>query len=157
MALALVRRIVHRDEQALSNCTLPRKRYVAIPCPVSFPRRHTFEQLPLAVANDRLSKHRKQPVVKLSQPLVDGFFGRANQMRRDALRPAVELTLMEKPQTRRQKTDDRCRLVNLRSKGSRRPRLVVVLEKARHLVLIIKPRVKVLSHWSCVSFSETVV
>jgi hypothetical protein len=57
---------------------------------------------------------------------------------------SLELPLMEEAQARRQEGDDRRRLMLRPGKFGRCPRLVVVFEKARKLVLIIEPGEKVI-------------
>ena len=65
VTLALVGPIVHRHQQPIPTRALPGKGQEAIPGPVAFPGGSTFEQLPLAIAHDRLAENGKQPVVKL--------------------------------------------------------------------------------------------
>jgi hypothetical protein len=76
-----MRRVVHRHQQPLASRALPGKGQKAISGPVAFPGRRAVEQLPLAVAHDRLTQHGQQPVVKLFQPLVDGFVRTSNYRR----------------------------------------------------------------------------
>ena len=65
VTLALVGPIVHCHQQPIPTRALPNKGQEAIPGPVAFPGGSTFEQLPLAMAHDRLPENGKQPVVKL--------------------------------------------------------------------------------------------
>ena len=69
-------------------------------------------------------------------------------MHRDANVRALELTLVEKAQARRQKGDNCRRCVLWPRKLSRRARLVMVFEKARELVLIIEAGQQVVVDWS---------
>src|SRR5271166_4248202 len=59
-------------------------------------------------------------------------------MGRDSFLSPVELPLMEEPQTRGKKRDDRRGFVYFRSERCRCPRLIVVFEKAGQLSLIIE-------------------
>ena len=98
MALALVGGIIHYHEQSLGIGALPGKSHEAIPCPVAVPGRNAFEQLPVAVANNRIAQHRKQPIVELLKLLIDRLLWPANQMRRDAFLSPFELSLVKEAQ-----------------------------------------------------------
>ena len=64
MALALVRRIVHRHQQPLVISVLPGKNQETIPGPIASPSGNAFEQLPVAATHDFVAQHAKQLVVK---------------------------------------------------------------------------------------------
>ena len=65
VALAPDRRIVHCCQQPFPTGPMPGERQEAIPCPVAFPGRDAFEQLPTALAQQRLAEQGDQPVVQL--------------------------------------------------------------------------------------------
>src|SRR6267142_1550021 len=113
--------------------------------PVSLPGRSAFEQLPVALANDRVSQHRQQSLVELLQIRVGGLGRTTTQVRRNPCPASLELSLMEEPQTWRQERDDSRRLVHAWWKR-RGPRLVVVFEKTGHLVPVIESGVEMLAH-----------
>src|SRR5262249_50125159 len=92
-----------------------------------------------------------------NQHLIDRLFWSTTKMRRNPFSPALELSLMEKTQTRRQKRDDRRRLVNSRRECGRSSRLVVVFQKASQLVLIIQPRPEMLAHRPRVAVTQAIV
>src|ERR1700730_18106325 len=116
--LALVGGIVDGGHERFALRSLPAENQEAIVRRVPFPGRGAFKQLPLAVANARLTKHGKQAVVKLFQLLIDGFLRASNEVGRDSFPAALELTLMEEAQARGQKRDDSRGLMNFR--GARR-------------------------------------
>ena len=157
VTLALVGCIVHRHQQPLASGALPRKDQKAIPGPVAVPGRCALEQLPVAVAHDRLTQHGKQPVVKLFQPLVDRFLRTSNQMGRDACPAPLELSLVKETQTGGQEREDCRGFMHVRRERGRRPRLVVVFHEAGQLVLIVEPGVEMLAHRPGVPLAEAVV
>jgi hypothetical protein len=53
-----------------------------------------------------MAQQRKQPIVKLLKPRVDGFVRPANQMGQDAFLSPLELSLVKKMQSRRQERYD---------------------------------------------------
>ena len=75
---------------------LPGKGQETIPGPVPVPSGKAFEQLPLPVTHNRLPQYAEAPVIELRNPLVYGFVRSANQMGRDALGFAFELSLVKK-------------------------------------------------------------
>ena len=97
IALALMIGVVHGHEHAAAG-TLPRERHEAVPRPVAVPRRHTFEQAPIALAKGRPAQNREQPIVEQLQRLVRRLDRRANQVRRDPLQAPLELPLMKEAQ-----------------------------------------------------------
>src|SRR5215468_8948857 len=157
VALALVGSIVHYNQEWLFTAAFPGKGQKTIPSPVAIPRGSTFEQLPLAFAHGWRAQHSKQPVVELLKPLIDRFFRCSNQMGRDALLSPFELPLVKKAQPRRQERNDGCSLMDFWWKRRRRPRFVVVFQKARQLVLIIQSRVEMLAHGPGVTVTKAVV
>jgi hypothetical protein len=70
----------------------------ALPRRVAVPGRDAFEQAPLAIAHDRLPDHRQETAVEFVQRGVGRLQRRTDQVRRDALAAAFELTLMEESQ-----------------------------------------------------------
>jgi len=97
--------------------------------PVPVPGWGAFELSPLAVANSRMPEHGQDPLVEALQGLIDGLHGRAHQVRRDALSPALELPLVEKSQPRSQIGDDGRCLVHPGREGGSGPRLVVIFHE----------------------------
>ena len=100
VALALVPGVVDYDECSLTIASLPAPGDAAVPRPVAIPSRHAIEKVPLAIRNGRMAENRKQVFVEALQCFIDRLPWRANEMRRDALPPSVELALMKEPQTR---------------------------------------------------------
>src|SRR5437016_162164 len=123
MALALVRRIVHRHQQPLVTSALPGKNQETIPGPVAIPSGNAFEQLPLAVAHSRMAQHRKQPIVKLFKFLIDRLVRPSNQMGRDPFCSPFELSLMKETQPGREERDDGRGFMDFWRKRRSRPRL----------------------------------
>ena len=82
VTLALVGSIIHRDQQPLRTFTrvLPGEGHEAVGGPVAFPCGLAGEQLPQAIAHDRLAEHGEQPVVKRLQLRVDGFVRTATEV-----------------------------------------------------------------------------
>jgi hypothetical protein len=78
-------------------------------------------------------------------------------MGRDALPAPQELALVKEPQPGRQKRDDRRGIVDFRRERRSRPRLVVVFQEARQLVLLIEPGVEMLAHRPRMSLAQAVV
>ena len=140
IALAPVRREVHRDEQPLAVCGLPRERYEALRGPVPIPGARALDQPPAPLAHRGPAQHIEQPAVESSQPVVHRLVRPTAQMGGDARFPSFELPLVEKSQPGRQEGDDGSRLVNPRCKSSGDPRLVVVLEEPGELALIVESR-----------------
>lgn len=68
VALALVRRVVDRDHQALAVVATPRPGDEAIPRPVTLPGRAALEEHPLAVTQCWLEQNGQQHFVKTGQP-----------------------------------------------------------------------------------------
>src|SRR5262249_39545944 len=64
VALALVRGVVHGREQPLLPGPLPGEDQEAIARPVAIPGGGAFEQLPTALAHQRLAEYGKQPLVE---------------------------------------------------------------------------------------------
>src|SRR5262245_46110425 len=95
MALALVIGEVHRHKHSLCARALPVKGEEAVPRPVAFPGRRALKQSPLAVSDNRLLEQFEQSAIKLLELFIDRFFGSSNQVRRDPLHAAFELTLVE--------------------------------------------------------------
>src|SRR5262249_45594775 len=129
----------------------------AIPCPVAIPGRHALQQLPTAVADCRLTQDAEQFIVELPYCLIDGFVWAAAKMRRDAFLPAVGLSLMKEPQARGQEVQTGRRLVDSRREDGCGARLVVVLQKASHLVLIVETREEVFAYRPGMTIAETVI
>src|SRR5262249_25943355 len=115
------------------------------------------EQLPLAVAHDRLTQYGEQPIVKLFQLLVSGFVWASAQMRGNAFLTPLELTLVEETQPWGQERDDGRGFMNSWRKRGGRPRLVVIFQKAGQLVLVIEPGVEMLTHRPGMSIAQAVV
>src|SRR6185369_8528298 len=63
-ALTLMGSVVHRDEQRLATRPMPGEAHEAIVRQVSVPGGGTFDELPLAVADYRLTYHRQQAIIK---------------------------------------------------------------------------------------------
>ena len=70
---------------------------------------------------------------------------------------ALELSLLEEAQARRQVRDDGRRLVDAGRERRRGPRLVVVLQEAGQPVLVIEPGQEVLAHRPGVPLAQAVV
>ena len=102
-------------------------------------------------------QHRSQTFVELLQRLVGGFERRADEVRRNALPAAFELTLVEEAQTGRQVGDDGRGFVHRAFEGRGRPRLVMVLHEARELRLVVEPGVEMLPHRPGVTVAEPIV
>ena len=81
ITLALVGCVVYRDQQPLLTGVLPGKCQERIRCPVAFPCRQAFEQVPLAVSNRPLPEHREEAIVEPVERFVGGLLRRADQMR----------------------------------------------------------------------------
>src|SRR5215470_9679015 len=73
VALALVGRVVHGDEQPFAGRVLPGKGHEAVTRPVAVPRRATLEQSPLALAHGRSTEDGEEPLVEASALLVQGL------------------------------------------------------------------------------------
>ena len=110
VALALVGGVVDGHDEPLS--TLPGKNQEAIVGPVAFLGGDASEQLPSAVTHRRLTQHVQQPLVKLTNCLVDRLIGAATQVRGNTFLAPLELSLMKEAQSRRKEGDDRSRLVD---------------------------------------------
>ena len=109
-----------------------------------------------AVANAP-AQHRQQPLVELPERRFDRLARRADEVRRDALHAALELSLVKEAQARRQEGDDGGGFVAAGREGCRRPRLVVVLQEPGEPVLIVEAGVEVLAHRPRVPLAEPVV
>src|SRR5262249_39783585 len=81
VALALVPRVVHRDQEAVLTGDVPGERQEAVPGPVPLPGGNALEQLPLTRANGRPGEHAEEAVVELGQLLVDRLFGTPSEVR----------------------------------------------------------------------------
>src|SRR5580704_1352906 len=88
---------------------------------------------------------------------VSGFERPANQVRGNAFRASLELSLVKKAQPWRQKRDDRSGFMLFRGEGRRCPRLIMVFEKARHLTLVVEAGKKVLADRPGISRVQAVV
>jgi hypothetical protein len=100
------------DHSPRSVTSLRRPAGEAIVWPVAIPSRKALKQAALAVADDRLPEHRLEARVEILRRLVDGFLRRADEVRRGALRSALERLLMQEAQARQQKRDDSRRLAH---------------------------------------------
>src|SRR5262245_27717731 len=78
-------------------------------------------------------------------------------MRRNALPPALELTLVKEAQSGRQVRDDGRGLVHGAREGRRRARLVVILHEARELALVVEPGVEMLPDGPGMAVAEPIV
>ena len=99
--------VVDGDEKKPAISTPPRMANDIIEAAVARSGRFRLQSPPIAVANDVLAQHRQKLLVERPDLGVDRFVRRAAQVRRDADAPAVELTLMEQPEPRREKRDGR--------------------------------------------------
>ena len=78
-------------------------------------------------------------------------------MGRDAFLAPLKLRLMKKSQSRRQKSNDRRSLVDLRRECRGRPRLVVVFQEAGELVLIVDFCAEMLAYRTRMTFAQSIV
>jgi len=102
VALALVGGEVHGDHETPVVGALPAEHDEAVMRPVAVPTRRAFEELPLPVAESRLTQRREETVVELAHLLIDRLIRAAAEVRRDSLSPLRELPLVEKAQAGRQ-------------------------------------------------------
>src|SRR4029453_12584280 len=100
-ALALIGSVVHGHQQPLIPWTLPGIGQEAVRGPVTLPGRQALEQLPLALADDRLSQHGEQEIIEARQLRLGSLDRASNQMRRGSLPSSFELSLVEEAKTRR--------------------------------------------------------
>ena len=112
VTLALVRRVVDGHKPAVDSRARPEPGDETVRRPVAIPGGRAFEQPPVAVANGRIAEQRQQPVIEPLQLAIGRFDRRADEVRRNALAAAFELTLVEEPQPGRQIGDDGSRLVH---------------------------------------------
>src|SRR5689334_160539 len=99
----------------------------------------------------------QQPSIEVPDFRVDRLKRAAMQMHGYAYPRPLELTLVEEAQTGRQKGNDRCRPMLRPRKRGCSARLVVVFEKTRKLVLIVKPRQKMLANRARIAFLQPIV
>ena len=118
-ALALVGSVVDGHDEPLSS--LPGKNQEAIVGPVAFPGGDAFEKLPSSVAHRRLPQHVQQPLVKLTDHLVDRLIRAATKVGGNTFLAPLVLSLMKEAQSRRQEGDDRSRLVDFDGSTVREP------------------------------------
>src|SRR5581483_2192031 len=78
---------------------------------------------------------RQQPSVKLLHGGIDRLNPAASEVQRGVSRPALQLPLVKKAQTRRQERQQRCRLMRLPRKRSCGPLLIMILQKPRTVIL----------------------
>src|SRR3954470_2711905 len=156
-ALAPMIRIIDADEQALAVARLPRPDEEVLGGPVPFPRRRAFEKRPVAIAHGRPPQDLQEPRVELLPRSVRRLGRRPNEVRRDALAPPFELSLVEEAQPRREERDDRGGVVSGGLERRRGPLLVVVLQEAGELVLEIEAGGEMLANPARIAFPEPVV
>src|SRR5499433_3401663 len=81
----------------------------------------------------------------------------ADEMRRDALPPSLELALVEEAETWRQERDDGGRFVHARGEARGSPGLVVILEESGEPVLIVESGEEMLAHRPRVTLAQPIV
>ena len=102
MALALVGGEVHGDYETPVVGAFPGGHDETVVGPVAVPRWRASEELPLPIAEGRLTQRREKTVVELAHLLIDRLIRAAAEVRRDSLSPLRELPLVEKAQAGRQ-------------------------------------------------------
>src|SRR4029077_9602396 len=157
VALALVAGIVDRNQPLHEVPSSPGPCDKTLGSPIAVPGRSAFEQAPFAVSNCRVPKHFEEGVVEATQCFVHALERRTDQMRRNTLRSALELPLMEESQAGRKKAYDGRGLVHAWRKGRGYPRLLLVLQEPRELALVVEPGMEVLAHGSRVPLAQAIV
>src|SRR6185369_13506376 len=123
VALALVPGIVDGNQPLHDAPSSPGPCDETVGSPIAIPGRGAFEQAPFAISNCRVPKHFEEGVVEATQCFAHGLERGTDQMRRNTLRSALELPLMEESQAGRKKAYYGCGLVHAWRKGRGRPRL----------------------------------
>ena len=103
-----------------------------------------------------MPQHRSQTFVEPLQRSVGCLERRADEVRRNALPAALELTLVKEAQTGRQVGDDGRGFVHGARECGGRPRLVMILHEARELPLVVEPGVEMLPHRPGVTLAQPI-
>src|SRR5207244_1647795 len=104
-----------------------------------------------------VSHHREQFVVELTQRRIRHLLRTVRKMGREPYLSSFELSLVKEAQARRQKGNGCSGFVLLHVEGGRRSTLIMVLQKARELMVIVRPVAQVGADGLGVAGAEVIV